>query len=203
MKRTGWFGLGLLAMVFFYGCATEPVPKLRVGPPPVVDTTAKKPSREGPPSYNVTVRTVTEDEVYAEDGYEGEATPEQRREILARLNARAHYLITEDITKGRPIKAPDDYEAFADWTPLPREVAGAARFDRMILIVKDEAFIGWYERGRLVGDSYACTGVPGEDTEPGIYKVEQKDPDHYSRSYSNSFGWWSERKPAPNYQRLA
>ena len=48
--------------------------------------------------------------------------------------------------------------------------------------------MGWYEAGRLAGDVQACIGRKGQDTEPGLYHVGEKDGVHRSRSYPNEYG---------------
>ena len=58
--------------------------------------------------------------------------------------------------------------------------------------MKDEYFLGWYEEGRLVGDSHVCIGKKDGWTRPGVYTVKEKDADHISRSYTNAYG-----EPAP------
>jgi len=63
---------------------------------------------------------------------------------------------------------------------------------RFILIVKDLPHLGWYERGRLVGDTYVCVGKVDDTTREGLYTVKEKDLHHVSRSYPNAFG-----EPAP------
>jgi len=37
----------------------------------------------------------------------------------------------------------------------------------MILIVKDIPFLGWYEQGRLVGDTHICIGKKSNWTRAG------------------------------------
>jgi len=138
--------------------------------------------------YSWTTRVITDQQILEVSHKDPALTPVACREILARLNARARYHISDDIRKKHPLKVPNDFAAYKGWTPLPQQAPGLADFPKSILIVKELPYIGWYERGRLVGDSYACVGKPGEDTEVGVYRVLDKDPDHVSRSYSNSYG---------------
>jgi len=109
-------------------------------------------------------------------------------QILARLNTKAYYYISEDMRHGRPLKVPNSFRAYRDWTPLPRNLEGAAGASKLILIVKNIPFLGWYENGALAGDSQVCIGKKPELTKAGTYRVEEKDARHVSRSYPNSFG---------------
>ena len=137
---------------------------------------------------NWTKRVVTHQELLQASRQDPALTPVACREILARLNARAPYHISDDIQNKRPMKVPNDFRAYKDWSPLPKFIGDFADVSKMILIVKEYPFIGWYERGKLQADTYACIGKAGEDTEVGIYRVEEKDADHVSRSYKNSYG---------------
>lgn len=114
------------------------------------------------------------------------------KQILARLNVRAPYYIADDIRNGRPIKVPNDFSLYKNWTPLPRVIAEVGTVPKFILIVKDIPFLGWYEGGRLAGDSPVCIGKNDGWTRAGIYRVRDKDIDHISRSYNNAYN-----QPAP------
>ncbi len=59
---------------------------------------------------------------------------------------------------------------------------------KLILIVKDIPFTGWYDNGRLKGDSLTCIGKQWGWTESGIYKVLDKAADKYSNLYNNVYG---------------
>lgn len=109
-------------------------------------------------------------------------------DILARLNIKSSSHISRDVYAGSPLKVPDDFRAYKDWTPLPRFLSGVADTSKFILVAKDIPFIGWYERGELSGDSQVCIGREWKMTEAGMYKVLEKDADHYSKSYKNEFG---------------
>lgn len=135
-----------------------------------------------------TERVITEDELLQIERANPELDVNTCREILSRLNTREQYYIREDIRKGRKLKVPLDFRAFRDWTPLPLRLGTAQRSPKFILVVKDIPFIGWYESGALAGDSQACIGNMGQDTKPGFYRVQEKDPEHVSRSYPNEFG---------------
>jgi hypothetical protein len=112
--------------------------------------------------------------------------------ILAKLNARDFDYIAEDIRNGKLIRVPKDFSALKTWTPLDKYIPDVGDLPRFILIVKDLPHIGWYEGGRLVGETYICVGKVDGATREGIYTVQEKDLDHVSRSYPNAFG-----EPAP------
>jgi hypothetical protein len=110
------------------------------------------------------------------------------REILARLNAKEGFYIRQDIRQGAMLKVPKNFNAYRDWTPLPVRLPEELSGTKLILVVKEAAFIGWYESGVLIGDSQACTGCSGQDTKAGLYRVEEKDAEHTSASYRNDYG---------------
>ncbi|MGA7876212.1 MAG: L,D-transpeptidase [Desulfoferrobacter sp.] len=110
------------------------------------------------------------------------------KQILARLNGRAPYYIDQDIKKGRLLKVPNNFTLFKNWSPLPKEIPEVYNVPKFILVVKDIPFIGWYENGRLTGDSFICIGKSEGWTRAGIYRVRDKDIDHISGSYTNAFG---------------
>jgi hypothetical protein len=110
------------------------------------------------------------------------------REILGRLNAKEAFYIRQDIRQGSRLKVPRDFTAYRDWTPLPVRLPRELSVPKLILVVKDAAFAGWYESGVLIGDSQACTGGSGQDTKAGLYRVEEKDAEHTSSSYPNDYG---------------
>ena len=83
---------------------------------------------------------------------------------------------------------PNDFRAYRNWTPLPQQVEKLAHLPKTILVVKDIPFIGWYENGKLVGDSLVGLGKPGEETDAGVYRILEKAVDKYSLSYRNDFG---------------
>lgn len=139
-----------------------------------------------------TERRIGEAELLRYNQKEPDLSPSAKLAILARLNTRAKYYIHEDIRTGQTLKVPNDFSAFKHWTPLPRYVPETVSIPKFVLVVKDIPFIGWYERGRLVGDTYVCIGKEGDSTKAGIYNVLDKDVDHISRSYTNAYG-----QPAP------
>jgi hypothetical protein len=110
------------------------------------------------------------------------------RNILARLNGKEAFYIRSDIRNGAALKVPEDFRSFLHWTPLPQRLSRFASVPKVILIVKEVPFLGWYEGGQLAGDSQACIGREGQDTRSGLYRVLEKDRRHESKSYSNEYG---------------
>jgi hypothetical protein len=139
-----------------------------------------------------TYRIITEKELNRLADKDPDLSPSVSRRILARLNARAAYYVAEDIMEGRPLKVPNDFRAFKNWTPMPEYISEVGRVPKTIIVVKDIPFIGWYRNGKLLADSEICIGKSEDWTKSGIYRVEDKDADHISRSYTNAYG-----QPAP------
>ncbi len=139
-----------------------------------------------------TERVITERELEKLSQKDPELSPSTARGILARLNNRAKYYIQEDIENGRILKVPSDFSAFRYWSPMPGTIPEISDVSKFILVVKDIPFIAWYENGKLVGDTEICIGKKEGLTRAGVYRVENKDADHISRSYPNAFG-----EPAP------
>jgi hypothetical protein len=123
---------------------------------------------------------------------DADLSPSAALRILAKLNARDFDYIQEDIRQGRPLKVPYDFSKFKNWSPLPKYMPEIADVPKFILIAKDLPYIGWYERGKLVEDTYICVGRQDDMTSTGIFTVKEKDKDHFSRSYPNAYG-----EPAP------
>ncbi len=146
-----------------------------------------------------TFRTISPREIERLGKRDMDISPSIARRLLARLNARDFDYIEEDIKAGRPIKVPNDFTAFKTWTPMPGYIPEFRNFPQYILIVKDIPFIGWYEYGRLAGDSYICVGKSDELTSVGVYSVKEKDKEHISRSYKNAYG---EPSPMPFALRI-
>jgi hypothetical protein len=133
-------------------------------------------------------RSISEDEISGLYEKDPSLTHSAYTKMLARLNTRAHYYIYDDIRAGRSLKVPNDLSAFKHWTPMPGNLPEASGLPKLILVAKDIYFIGWYDNGRLTGDTYICIGNSGQATEAGLFQVEEKDVSHHSKSYSNSFG---------------
>lgn len=140
------------------------------------------------PDLSWTDRVVTEDELLAIERADPSLDLNSCREILSRLNAKEPFYIRKDIRQGASLKVPVNFAAYRNWTPLPARLPDETRTPKLILIVKDASFIGWYENGVLVGDSEACTGTAGQDTKAGLFHIEQKDSEHTSASYTNDYG---------------
>jgi lipoprotein-anchoring transpeptidase ErfK/SrfK len=155
---------------------------------------AKAPSVSSRPDSKVrvdmglTMRTITDQEIQRISAKDPELSPSVIRHMLSRINAKAAYYIDEDIRDGRPLIVPNDLRAYKKWSPLDPYIPDVAEIPKFILIVKDEYFIGWYEAGRLVGDTHVCIGKKDGWTRAGIYTVKDKDVDHVSRSYTNAYG---------------
>jgi lipoprotein-anchoring transpeptidase ErfK/SrfK len=133
-------------------------------------------------------RTITEDELNSLEMKDPALTPSATHKILARLNSKAEFHIYDDIRKQKLLRVPNDFRAYRDWTPLPRQIRNPAPTPKCILVVKDIPFIGWYESGKLVADSQVGLGVPGEETKAGVYKILDKALEKYSMSYRNDLG---------------
>lgn len=152
-----------------------------------------------PPDLGWRQRVLTDRELLQITACDPELSPSIARHILSKLNARAPYYIDEDIKAGRPIKVPNSFEAYKKWTPLKGYLAELKTVPQFILISKDLHFIGWYENGKMVGDSYICIGKEDAWTKAGLYTVKNKDADHVSRSYRNADGVWA---PMPYALRI-
>ncbi len=144
------------------------------------------------PNLTWTQRVITEKELQKLSEKDMDLSPSASLRILAKLNARDFDYIAQDIQERRPLKVPKDFSAFKNWTPLDKYIAGVGDLPKFILIVKDLPHIGWYEKGRLVGDTYVCVGKIDGATKEGLYTIKEKDLTHVSKSYPNAFG-----EPAP------
>lgn len=139
-----------------------------------------------------TFRAVTTRELDRLSERDPDLYPMAAMEILARINTRARYHIAEDVKRGRPLHVPDDLALYKDWSPMPDYISKAAQIPKLVLVVKDIPFLGWYEYGNLVKDTQICIGRKDSWTRAGTYRVLNKDKDHVSRSYTNAYG-----EPAP------
>jgi hypothetical protein len=133
-------------------------------------------------------RIITEDELNTLEIKDPTLNPSVTHQILARLNSKAEFHIYDDIRKQRPLKVPNDFRAYRNWTPLPQRVEQLSHLPKCILVVKDIPFLGRYEHGKLVSDSLVGLGVRGEETDSGVYKILEKAVDKYSLSYRNDLG---------------
>ncbi len=143
---------------------------------------------EGPVDTGWTERKLSPKELESLAQENQDLDKKKSLDILARLNTRDADYIQEDITKGKPLKVPNDFGYYITWTPMPKDIPEVSRLPKFILVVKNIPFVGWYEKGRLKSDTYICIGKKGEWTKAGLYKVENKDGDHVSASYKNAYG---------------
>ncbi len=176
-------------------CATRQVDLVQLEylapePPPPKQPKAvvKPPPPKGPPSLAIKERVITENELLKLEEKDPKLTLYVCQDILARINKKARLYIAEDIKQKRPLKVPVDFAAFKNWSPLPKSLTGVGDVPRLILVVKDIPFTGWYENGRMRGDSLTCVGKQWGWTASGLYKVLDKAPDKYSNLYNNAYG---------------
>jgi hypothetical protein len=175
--------LGMLAgMVLGWGCVSpQPVGEPVFGtivhqeePPVVVSRPSVALRRTSSGSVGWTERVLTPEELDRLGSDDPELSPYVGKQLLVR--------------DGQPLKVPNDFTAFKHWTPLPRSIPEASSIPKLIVLVKELPFIGWYQNGRLIGDTYACIGKMSSWTKSGVYRVLEKDIDHISRSYTNAYG---------------
>ena len=139
--------------------------------------------RQQPHHKGYKVRVITEAEISKLQAKDPYLTPTNVMDILARLNIRAKYYVAEDVKNKRPLKVPNDFSAYKDWTAMPLNVPALTTVPKLIVVVKDIPFIGWYEKGKLVGDAQICIGKQAPWTKAGLYEVLDKDAKHISQSY--------------------
>lgn len=198
----------LACLIVFSGCAKPHVvmPPMTELPPSAAPSREQparpsaKPARpRGPATAAWTLRPITEREISRLVEVDPDLTYGTAIEILARLNIKARYYIPNYLQDGTPLRVPNDFRAFKNWTPLPRTIPEVSGMPKFILIVKDIPFLGWYEKGRLKGDTQVCIGKKDGWTDEGFYRVLEKDADHFSRSYLNDYG---QPTPMPNALRI-
>ncbi len=210
MKTAGmwrWSGL-LVLLVFLAGCAKTYVQYSEYDFPVHSeghDNFATAP-RAQPPARKAattdrgwTERVLTERDLARISAADPELSPSVVKQILSKLNARAPYYIDDDIKAGRPIKVPNNFAAFKEWSPLEHYLPELKDIPQFILIAKDVYYLGWYQYGKMVGDTYICVGKEDDWTRAGLYSVREKDAEHISRSYKNAFGVPA---PMPNALRV-
>lgn len=196
---------GLVLLVLFFGLEAGRAQAAYVFPPhaedrdDVVFACPRPAPPQKPPDLSWRQRVLTDRELDQISSCDPELSPSTARHILAKLNARAFYYIDEDIKAGRPIKVPNNFAAYKNWSPLRGYLAELRDVPQFILISKDIHFAGWYEHGKLVGDSYVCVGTRDDMTRAGLYTVKDKDANHVSRSYRNAEGVWA---PMPYALRI-
>jgi hypothetical protein len=143
---------------------------------------------KGPPSLATRQRVITEDEIRRLGEKDLKLTLYTCQNLLARLNKKDRLYIAEDIKQKRPLIVPLDFAAYLNWSPLPKTLPGRVDIQQIILVVKDIPFTGWYEYGRMKGDSLTCVGKQWQWTQSGVYKVLDKAADKYSNLYDNAYG---------------
>lgn len=142
-----------------------------------------------PPDLSWTKRAISADQLHQLTERDPALTPAGCMEILARLNHKDRCYIRRDIKDGKALKVPNDFRAYLDWSPLPSHLEQVAQLPEFILVVKDIAFLGWYENGQLRGNTYVCIGRKPKWTRAGWYRVRNKDIDHVSSSYRSALGY--------------
>lgn len=163
----------LLLCSLVIGCATRRAAE--IVPTPVVDA-------------GWTERTFSPQELQELTDRNLELNPRLCLKILARLNLKDRVYIQEDMKQHKVLKVPNDFRAFLGWTPMPRQIPRLTGEGKFVLITKNIPYLGWYERGRLVGDSYVCIGKKPEWTRTGLFKIREKVEDQVSSSYRNAYG---------------
>ncbi len=192
--------IGTIALLLMYGCTTEPAgmqqgeftPDQSETAPitrqPDIATSAPKPAVKHSGKELATVRrAITEKELRKLVEKNPNLDFYGCIEILCRLNKKDKEYIRQDMKRKRRLIVPKNFSAYKDWSPLPGNIAGARRYSKFILVVKDINFLGWYQNGALVGNTYICTGKMKAWTKKGMYRVQGKDPSHMS-TYPNAYG---------------
>jgi hypothetical protein len=208
-RPIGFFSLFLVALIFLGGCATTRQVDMsqldqmeadeeasreqkRPEPSPPPRQPAHPPQKKTAVDKRWTERVITEKEISKLSEKDPELTPVACSEILARLNTKARFYIPDDIRHKRKLRVPRDFSAYKNWTPMPTYIREAASLPKFILIAKDIPFLGWYQGGKLIGDTQICIGKMFGWTKAGVYRILDKDPNHISNTYTNAFG-----EPAP------
>ena len=199
MNPCSWIGLILLLSIF--GCAKAPVNTEQFEP--ISDVAelapAAEPALKAPPSPKAPVkpvgkdlstvrRAITEKELRKLQEKDPDLEFYRCIEILCRLNKKDKEYIREDMKRKRPLTVPKKFSSYKDWSPLPANIADAGKFPRLILVVKNIPFLGWYQNGKLVDSTYVCIGKMNAWTKRGLYTVKAKDLNHMS-TYPNAYGF--------------
>lgn len=195
------WGFGLLALLLLSGCAKRPVsmqeaeyfePYREEQETPAAaerkrDAPSKQLRKPEKKDLSVVRRRITEKELRQIEEKDPALSFYQCLEILCRLNKKDKEYIRADMRRKSPLAVPKDFHAYRDWSPLPAQISGVKQFPKFILVVKNIPFIGWYEKGRLVGDTYICIGKSNTWTRRGMYRIKEKDANHMSY-YPNAYG---------------
>ena len=135
-----------------------------------------------------TERTFEPQELQELTDRELDLNPRLCLKVLARLNLKDRAYIQEDMRQRKLLKVPNDFRAHLTWTPMPRHIPQLSGERKFILVVKNIPFAGWYESGRLAGDSFVCIGKKAEWTKAGLFTIREKVEDQVSLSYRNAYG---------------
>ena len=141
------------------------------------------------PDTSWTKRVIGAEELQKLAEQDPDLSPASCLEILARLNQKDRSYIQKDIKNKKALKVPNDFRAYLTWTPLPPRILRVVKAQKFILVVKDIPFLGWYEKGKLMGDTHICIGKKNGWTKAGLYRVSEKDVDHVSKSYRSAYGY--------------
>jgi lipoprotein-anchoring transpeptidase ErfK/SrfK len=136
-----------------------------------------------------TERTLTTDELRALAEKDPALSSDVCLEILARVNRKDRFYVQQDLKTKNPLKVPNNFRAYLGWSPLPSELPASAGSRKLILVVKDLSFLGWYEHGKLLADAHVCIGKKRGWTKSGLYRVLEKDIDHVSSQYRSAYGY--------------
>ena len=193
--------IGLIVLLFASGCAQVPVnieqqeyqPGEEEAAPSAqpalkASKSQKTPEKQTGKNLASVRRVLTEKELRQLAEKDPDLEFYRCLELLCRLNKKDKEYIREDIKQKRPIAVPKNFSAYKTWSPLPESLTGVGKFPKLILVVKDIPFLGWYKNGKLVGDTYICVGKMNTWTKRGIYRVNAKDPRHMS-TYPNAYGY--------------
>src|SRR5208337_5665157 len=180
--------ISLIALLLISGCAKAPVNTEQfesindeAGVAPVAEPTLKAPASPKAPmkpagkDLSTVRRAITEKEVRKLQAKDPDLEFYRCIEILCRINKKDKEYIRADMKRKRPLRVPKNFSSYKDWSPLPEKIAGAGKFPKFILVVKDIPFLGWYQNGNLVGDTYIGIGKMNAWTKKGLYKVKEKD----------------------------
>jgi len=193
--------VSLVALLLICGCAKETVNTEQFAP--ISDEATAAPVAEPAPkahfSPNAPVkpagkdlstvrRAITDKEVRKLQQKDPDLEFYRCIEILCRLNSKDREYIRADMKRKRPLTVPKNFSSYKDWSPLPANIASAGNLPKLILLVKNIHFLGWYQNGKLVEDTYVCIGKMNTWTKKGLYSVQVKDPTHMS-TYPNAYGY--------------
>ncbi len=170
-----------IALFIISGCAPShpaPLPASR---------RLKAPSRISRHNFSTARRVITERDLLKLQQKDPVLDFSRCVEILARLNKMDPEYIRSDIKLHKPLIVPKDFASYVNWSPLPRNIPEVRKFPHFILVVKNIPFLGWYANGRLVDDTYVGIGKLNTWTKAGFYRVDRKDPVHWS-TYPDAYG---------------